>query len=283
MSRGDESQTWNTIEEAKSGNFSQNKNKDKYNPQYEPIETYEVPLKRGVYMTFVKVHAGGFMMGADDKDKDADDHERPLHIVYLDEFWIGLTPVTNAQYQIFQESLGNSHLFQNGYQDHPVVNVSWFDAEAFCKWFGDRSRKNIRLPFETEWEKAARGVDGRLYPWGNDEPNSRLAHYYGDIVEGLSIRRTTSVSQRVYGKSPYGALDMAGNVLEWTISWYSEDANKKNNIQNQIDSMPAGFKVVRGGSWNLSSKYLRCSSHLFVSPDRESPDVGFRCVFTKEL
>ena len=147
---------------------------------------------------FVKVPAGEFFYGDQ------------RQVVHVDAFWITKTPITNAQYQIFVKATGyqspqhwSNGQIPRGKENHPVVYVSWEDTQAFCRWSG------LRLPMEREWDKAARSVDGRTYPWGNQAPTGQLCNFNNQVGD------TTSVGQFPQGASPYGCLDMAGNVWEW--------------------------------------------------------------------
>ena len=157
-------------------------------------------------------------MGSDPKvDKDAFGDEQPQHRLYLPEFYIGKYPVTNEQYAAFVKATRQAapQHWKNGQipagkENHPVVDVSWKDAVAFCRWLSQASGKTIRLPTEAEWEKAARGDDGRIYPWGDKPPTKELCNFGGNVGD------TTPVGQYPAGASPCGALDMAGNVWEWT-------------------------------------------------------------------
>ena len=181
------------------------------------------------------VPAGGFMMGSDAADVRAYADEIPAHFVYLDAFWIDRTEVSNAQYVQFLNALGDyrgacfgrdcletsredadSHisrrtgryLVDDQYADHPVTEVSWFGAEAYCNWVG------AKLPTEAQWEKAARSTDGRLFPWGDGEPSCTLAQFAG--CPGTTV----PVWSNQEGASACGALNMAGNVWEWVADWY---------------------------------------------------------------
>jgi formylglycine-generating enzyme len=190
----------------------------------------------------VRVPVGVFLMGSDGrKDRDAYDDEKPQHRVHLPEFFIGKHPVTVEQFAAFAEASGHrTTAEQAGFgvvwenhrwnkveganwrhpagpqsdvikkADHPVTQVSWHDAVAFCLWLNEATGRTFRLPTEAEWEKAARGTDGRLYPWGNTAPDERLCNF------GNKVGDTPPVGEYPAGASPYGALDMAGNVWEWT-------------------------------------------------------------------
>ena len=181
-------------------------------------------LAPGVEMRFVSVPAGEFWMGCDDGDIDALNDEKPKHSLKLPEYWMGAAPVSNRQYQTFVAETKRSapHHWTNGAipsgkEQHPVVYVSWQDAMGFCRWLqGKKLAGNLqmRLPTEAEWEKAARGTDGRIFPWGNQSPDPRLCNSYES-----NIRDTTPVGKySLKGDSPYGCADMAGNVWEWTHS-----------------------------------------------------------------
>jgi formylglycine-generating enzyme required for sulfatase activity len=212
-------------------------------------------------------------MGRDKKnDQQASDEETPQHTVRLSEYLIGKYPVTNKQYQVFVKAVGYKQpthwkdgVIPDGKQDHPVVHVSWQDAVAFCKWVSRVSKQQVRLPSEAEWEKAARGTDGRTYPWG-EEINGTYANYGG--------ADTTPVGSYEKGKSPYGAYDMSGNVLEWVEDWYA--AYPGNNTSSP--DFGTTYRVQRGGDWSL--KYvinLRVSYRARYFPDQGDDVGGFRC------
>jgi serine/threonine-protein kinase len=222
------------------------------------------------FMTFVHVPAGEFWMGSD--DDYAKICERPMHQVYLDEFWIGLTPVTNIQYAAYCQDVGIKHRFNIDKGDHPVSNITWLDANDFCSWLTEVSDDLIRLPTEAEWEKAARGIDGRKYPWGNQNPTCSLANYYrcrGDI---------SAVGRCPDGASPYGALDMAGNVWEWVADLYGLNYYSRSQNKNPIGSTVGTDRVLRGGSWDVDEKGLRVSNRIGYNPGIASHIIGFRCL-----
>jgi formylglycine-generating enzyme required for sulfatase activity len=222
-------------------------------------------------MVSVYVPAGVFLMGSAATDKDAADDEKPQHKITLEGYWIDKTEVTNVMYKKCVDSgscgkPGCSHYGDSQYDDHPVVCVDWSLANAYCKWVGGR------LPTEAEWEKAARGTDGRIYPWGNDPPSNELFNYDNNI------RGTTVVGNFPKGASPYGLLDMAGNVWEWVNDWYGEMY-----YWNSPRSKPQGpsygrTRVMRGGSWDYRSWFARSASRSGVNPVISSDNHGFRCV-----
>jgi formylglycine-generating enzyme required for sulfatase activity len=225
----------------------------------------------------VHIPAGDFFMGSRESDDKADGDEKPMHSVYLDEFWIDKFEVTNADFAQFVEATGyqtdaekeeHSKTWQDaaeGKDNHPVVYVSWNDAIAYCQWAGKR------LPTEAEWEKAARGTDGRIWPWGNDwgedKANSKDA----------GLGHTTAVGSYPDGASPYGCMDMAGNAWEWVADRYQEDY-----YQTAPDPNPQGpdqgvSRVVRGGSWALPQRLTRCAGRFEFIPWVSRDDLGFRC------
>ena len=239
----------------------------------------------------ILIPAGEFLMGTDPgkaKDEDAWPWEQPQHTLYLPDYTIAKTPVTNAQYAEFVKDariVKPPKHWQKGEPsphklEHPVVYVSWHDAVAYCDWLADITGKPYHLPSEAEWEKAARGTDGRNYPWGNRwypawcnaGEDTRLGIV--DTVGGGG--GTTPVGAYPRGASPYGVLDMAGNVWELTRSLckeYPYDAG-----DGREDLQAAGPRVVRGGSWGSSRDCARCAYRYWYPPHAGSPSGGFRVV-----
>ncbi len=220
----------------------------------------------------VHVPAGEFLMGSKD-DPDADDDEYPQHTVYVSEFWIDKTEVTNEQYSrcvtagdCQASEYANGERFNGA--DLPVVGVSWHDAQAYCEWSGKR------LPTEAEWEKAARGTDGRKYPWGDDFDSSKVNFYGTD--DGYEY--TAPVGSYPEGASPYGALDMAGNVWEWCQDWYDADYYASSPQRDPQGPSSGDGRVVRGGSWYFNEWLVRAANRLRGGPDYRDLDFGFRCV-----
>ncbi len=250
-------------------------------------------------MSLLYVPAGNFLMGSSDSDSQAYSGEKPQHTVYLDAFWIDKTEVTNAQFQKFEgatsyqtdaEKAGWSYVYTSGSgwnqisgadwshprgpssgisgtEVHPVVHVSWNDATAYCEWAGRH------LPTEAEWEKAARGTDGRIYPWGNASPDSTLLNF------NLSVGDTTEVGSYPSGASPYGALDMAGNVWEWVSDWHNASYYSNSPSANPQGPSSGDGRVLRGGSWGIKALYVRAAYRDRSIPDYGGSNViGFRCV-----
>jgi formylglycine-generating enzyme required for sulfatase activity len=231
-------------------------------------------IYRPLPMEWAAVPAGEFMMGSEDGESD----ESPIHPVYLDTFEIGTFEVTNEQYYRCVEagacSLPRNQKYNSPeYLDHPVVDVSWFDAKAFCEW----NDPNGRLPTEAEWEKAARGTDGRIYPWG-EEIDCSLANYYGkDNGNDYCVGDTTPVGSYLDGVSPYGTYDMAGNVWEWVNDWYDVDYYGISPESNPLGPEDGDEKVLRGGSWSDYDDLVRSADRYGDDPTNTYFGVGFRC------
>ena len=247
----------------------------KFSPQIRTMEDIEQ----------VWVPEGSFVAG--DIRDIGDPYEKPFHSVYTDGFWMDRTLVTNAQYAQCPASTCtspykfDSHKRPNGYydnpayKDHPVMNVTWYQASDYCSW------RNGRLPTEAEFEKAAgwNPVTGEtfIYPWGNFPPTDQLANY-----DGVD-RDTTRVGSYPKGMSLIGAYDMAGNVWEWVSDWYSETYYADNQEWNNPVGPPRGTeKVTRGASWySQDTRWLRVSNRGWTNPDKVANEIGFRCVFEK--
>jgi formylglycine-generating enzyme required for sulfatase activity len=225
----------------------------------------------------VTVPAGNFAMGAN--GTDALEDERPQHHVWVDRFEIDRNEVTTGHYAKFLAATGRPAPWQwegvdlSYHRDRPVIGVSWFDADAYCRQQGKR------LPTEAEWEKAARGIDARLYPWGNQIPTDALANF------GLGARFSysqvlTPVQRYEAGASPYGLLQMAGNVGEWVADWYGASYYETSPSRNPSGPDSGSFRVLRGGSWSDLPKYLLTYGRFKLPPDTRNSYTGFRCART---
>jgi formylglycine-generating enzyme required for sulfatase activity len=252
----------------------------------------------------IQIPAGKFLMGStpeqaaiqDAPDKNWAKTEQPQHEVELSAYFIGKYPITNAQYQAFiQDTKYRSPSGWSGENyppeksDHPVVNVSWNDAQVYCQWLSQKTGRAYCLPSEAEWEKAARGPstgspvpavpaqagDGRVYPWGDDFDPTKCN------TSESNIGGTTPVGQfsQTGGDSPYGCADMAGNVWEWCQDWFDE--NEYKNRSGKVVKDPPGpqkgsYRVLRGGSFNNLRHNARCANRYWSLPDYFYNYIGFR-------
>jgi iron(II)-dependent oxidoreductase len=213
----------------------------------------------------VLVPAGEFLMGSNEYTD-----ETPPHRVYLDAFHIDRYETTNALYERFMRATGRGapdYWTDSSFNapTQPVVGVTWYDADAYCKWAGKR------LPTEAEWEKAARGTDGRKYPWGEQWDAGRANS--GETRLG----KTAPVGSYPSGVSPYGAHDMAGNVWEWVADWYEAAYYRRSPERNPKGPDSGQYRVVRGGSWGYVPALLRASNRVSNSPGNRGSSFGFRC------
>jgi formylglycine-generating enzyme required for sulfatase activity len=226
-----------------------------------------------IHLELVRVPAGEFLMGSDPQmDQDAEVDERPQHRVEVAESYIGRYPVTVAQFRAFVEGSDfrpDDSRCLRGPDDHPVAWVSWDEAVAFCEWLNRESGRPFRLPSEAEWEKAARGADGRVYPWGDPWDGARCN------TRESGIRGTSPVGHfSPVGDSPYGVADMAGNVWEWCQSLYWPYPYRAD--EGREDLGVSGNRVLRGGSWRNSRAYARCACRNHFLPNFRYYFVGFR-------
>jgi eukaryotic-like serine/threonine-protein kinase len=249
-------------------------------------------------MMMMFIPAGQFTMGSRNEDSDAFKHEKPQHVVYLDAFWMDAYEVSNGMFARFINDTGYVTLaekqgYSYGYDANwnwvqvsgfnwknpggpntvaeealPVVHVSFFDAEAYCLWAGGR------LPTEAEWEKAARGEDDRLYPWGN-EFNPNYLRFKGS-------QGPASVFAFPEGVSPFGIYNLAGNAFEWTQDWYHHEYYNLSTRDNPQGASDGEFKVIRGGSWINSQSRVRVTHRDISKPDYMNHLLGFRCVMDEE-
>jgi formylglycine-generating enzyme required for sulfatase activity len=213
----------------------------------------------------IYIPAGEFSMGS-----SLNTEESPIHTVNVPEFWIDKTEVTNALYALCVQDKkctspnNTAHFTDPAYAFHPVVYVSWNDAKTYCEYAGKR------LPTESEWEKTARGTDQRTYPWGNNAPNPNLLNYDNN-------KDTTMIGIYLNGTSPYGVLDMAGNVWEWVSDWYSPAYYARSPLLNPTGPENGDARVIRGGSWKDSENLVRAAARYGYSPLTFLDNLGFRC------
>lgn len=225
---------------------------------------FTLHITQEIVMVFIRIPAGEFLMGSSDDDLMAHPSEKPQHIVFLNEYWIGKTPVTEEQFRIYQPK----HNFIPEEAQDPIVNISWDEAQGFCNWLSKTSGLPIRLPTEAEWEKAARGTDGRLFPWGNEDPNSFNIY---DRIGGYAV------GSFLEGASPYGVLDMAGNVFEWVSDWYEAEYYQHSPPENPKGPKTGQEKVMRGGDSWIDWWDLRVASRDYAALSSSDYVGGFRC------
>ena len=213
--------------------------------------------------------------------------EQPPRVVYLDSFWIDRFEVTVADYEkcvkagecTLPGSFYNCNWQQAGRENHPINCVNWYQADSYCKWVGKR------LPTEAEWERAARGANGGIYPWGNVY-RFDAANYCDQLCEESrsdpsrsdGFPTTAPVGSFLAGASECGAMDLAGNVWEWTSDWYREDYYRDIGVSNPENDRPKIYKSVRGGGWNYWPGALRSSNREWDKPEIQDIGNGFRCV-----
>jgi formylglycine-generating enzyme required for sulfatase activity len=258
-------------------------------------------------LEFVLIPAGEFIMGSDSSvDRLAQTDESPQHRLQITDFYIMRYPVTNAQYRLFMDATGhrpprfwNKGEYPADQADHPVVGVSFRDAAAFCLWAAEVTGLPIRLPTEAEWEKAARGSDGRIYPWGNEWDGDRCNH-----GEGWRPSDSAPVYQfSPQGDSPYGVADLAGNAQEWCASLFGpypyNPGDGREILVYNLDKqglMPILHETgcvanpqqieaardkhtIRGGSRRQRRQNSRCAYRSWAAPMHRSDDTGFRCCY----
>ena len=234
--------------------------------------SYSIDLGNGIELQLVPVYAGRFLMGSKETDQNALPDEKPLHEVVLADYWIGKNPVTVSQYARFVEVSGYKYQFKQNLTskaNHPMAGLTWEDAQAFCAWIGGR------LPTEAEWEKAARGTDGRTYPWG-DKWFTNNAN-----TDELGIEGTSPIFLCPKGVSPYGCLDMSGNVWEWCSDWYAKNYYKRSPSVSPQGPEKGFYRVIRGGSWANLPKDCRITRRGAYIGNAQNFDVGFRIVYTQ--
>ena len=218
----------------------------------------------------VLVPAGEFTMGSE----QGDDDEQPVHRVVLERFYLDTFEVTNGRFAKFVAAIQSEPPWGFADQETPVAQaerpvrwVNWLEATGYCLWAGKR------LPTEAEWEKAARGTDGRTYPWGNEPPTA--AHAVFGLKEGDET--VSPIGNRDAGSSPYGVHDLAGNLYEWVTDWYDDAFYTQSVPSNPRGPVEGTAKVQRGGSYFNSPYRLRSAFRTKSDPTEHDPHVGFRC------
>ncbi len=264
-------------------------------PTSHPLATASLPPTKAVTATpapsssptaisgqsepMILVPAGNFIMGSDNGNAD----EKPIHTVFLDAFYIDKYKVTNALYRVCVNiqvcaapKFNNSYLRPTyygdpRYDDFPVIGVDWHMAKAYCEWRG------ARLLTEAEWEKAARGTDGRMYPWGNSIDQTRAN--YNNNGDPNYVGDTSQVDAYPSGASPYGVFDMAGNVWEWVADIYDANyyASLTLPVANPLGPTTGPYRVIRGGSWDSDAMSLRSARRSWNDPSNANIYIGFRC------
>ncbi|MCK5056745.1 MAG: SUMF1/EgtB/PvdO family nonheme iron enzyme [Candidatus Aminicenantes bacterium] len=239
----------------------------------------------------IKVEAGEFTRGSE--SKEVYDWEKPVRTIYLDEYMIGKYQVTNEEYRRFVEDGGYANedfWAPEGWQwkekggiieprywhdrkwngpNFPVVGVSWYEACAYAEWLSKTTGEPYRLPTEAEWEKAARGTDGRTYPWGEGIDKKKCNY-------NANLGRTSPVGIFPQGTSPYGCFDMAGNVWEWCSDWFDEKYYEKSPDKNPQGPAHGGYRVLRGGSWFYDAGNVRAAFRYGDEPSDRWSYTGFR-------
>ena len=233
------------------------------------------PLKR--------IPAGEFLMGTSISKRDGGRDEYPERRIFLDAFYMDSLEITNGRYLEFVKAAGHripEHprdktltLWQGAtvpaaFKDHPVINVDWSDAAAYCEWAGRR------LPTEAEWERTARGTTGRRFPWGDAEPTRTLANYLNQWRNGGGLEPVGSHPQ---GASPEGVQDLQGNVWEWVADWYDPHYYEKGPLRNPKGPNEGTRKVMRGSGWESEAPVLRSAHRLSSDPKNRNHILGFRC------
>jgi len=290
-----------------------------YTSYSQTITVYEGYNQHNVYLAapfpilpeMVFVPAGEFQMG--DNFREGSPNELPVHTVYLDAYYIGKYEVTNEQFCAFLNEMGKHSEGDTTWLDinsssclivysgvdyspkpdkeyHPVVEVSWYGARAYCTWLTNKTGHTYRLPTEAEWEKAARGTNQRRYAWGDsidgsyanyidsgdpyDNGTTPVGYYNGRKYDSFDTHRNSS---------PYGAYDMAGNAWEWCHDWYSSNYYANSPPNNPVGPSTGSNRVVRGGGWASHSGYpfpafLRSAGRSYYYPDGTESSIGFRCL-----
>ncbi len=266
-----------------------------------PRKYWEAAFKKGITMIYIP--PGEFTMGIPWESGGAED-ESPQHKVMLDGYWISKYEITFDQYDQFCRETGRNEPidYGRGRKKQPIIGISWEDCQAFCQWLSGKTGLHFRLPTEAEWEKAARGTDARKYPWGNDDPEGNHANFADvkflkkylelnppknkkerkqktgwidpSVDDGYAF--TAPVGSFPGGTSPYGVMDMAGNVWEWALDWYDGDYYQRSPVNNPQQTSSGTYRVSRGGGWDCHPWLLRTTGRAGSIPSKGNDALGFR-------
>jgi formylglycine-generating enzyme required for sulfatase activity len=227
-------------------------------------------------MVSIFIPAGEFLMGVPVRDGEITGDDQPEHAVYVDAFWLDRTQVTNAMYALclnagkcdppIRQEI-NPHYYDPAFANHPVVYIAWSLAEQYCVWSGGS------LPTEAQWERAATGDGVRLYAWGEDDPSPDL------VTSNNYFDTTTEVGSHPAGASPFGVLDMGGNVREWVADWFGPDYFSHSPYANPKGPDSGEYKVLKGASWHDDEAYSRATSRYKHDPNSAGNNRGFRCAY----
>lgn len=266
-----------------------------------PWKYWEAVFKKGITMIYIP--RGDFTMGIPWESGGAED-ESPQHKVMLDSYWISKYEITFDHYDQFCRETGRNEPidYGRGRKKRPIIGISWEDCHAFCQWLSGKTGLHFRLPTEAEWEKAARGTDARKFPWGNDDPEGHHANFAdvkflkkylelnppknkkerkqktgwidASIDDGYAF--TAPVGSFPGGASPYGVMDMAGNVWEWVLDWYDGDYYQRSPVNNPQQTSSGTYRVSRGGGWDCHPWLLRTTGRAGGTPLKGNDALGFR-------
>lgn len=226
----------------------------------------------------VFIPTGPFWMGSSDDDPEAHPNEKPQHRIKIDDYWIGTYPVTNTQYAQFIQATNHplpvhwpTNQPPSGLENHPVVNISYFDALVYCEWLSGYTNAIFRLPTEQEWEKAARGTTTFRYVWGNEWHSE-----YCNTRESGHMSTTPVDTFTEHNRSQYGAVDLLGNVWEWTDNWYRPYPGSPHPSSKYGEK----YRIVRAGAWSTPKNTARISARGRAEPDSMRSRLGFRLTAT---
>jgi len=241
-----------------------------------------VTITARVSNLMIQIPGGPFWMGGNEGSQA----EQPTHEVFLDDYCIDATLVTNEDFSRFVDATGYrtsaEQRFSNGRtwrtfsilerSNHPVVCVSWHDANAYARWL------DKRLPSEAEWEKAAKGGCESVYSWGNEPPRADLTNWLPAPTSGGSL---PTAPVKAYPPNPFGLFDMTGTVWQWCADWYAEDYYSSGVPANPLGPPRGEYRVRRGGAFNVREAFrLRCANRGAMLPDQSWPNLGFRCAMS---